>query len=115
MDSILTSVKKMLGITEEYDHFDADIIMHINSTLSILQQLGVGPLGGFSIFGKEETWDDLLKEDITRLALVKTYLYLQVKLIFDPPLSSAMISSMEKKMEELEWRITNSYKEVKEV
>lgn len=104
MESILTSIKKMLGITEEYEHFDVDLIMHINSVLSILTQLGVGPSEGFSIKDKNTTWDEFLS-DSKKLELVKSYVYLKVRLIFDPPLSSSVTEAINRTISELEWRI----------
>ncbi len=104
MESILTSIKKLLGIAEEYEHFDADIIMHINSVFSVLTQLGVGPENGFSITDKDATWDDFIKGD-SRLEMVKSYMHQKVKLLFDPPLSSAVIESTNRILSELEWRI----------
>lgn len=104
MESILTSIKKMLGITEEYEHFDADIIMHINSVFMILNQLGVGPANGFSIKGKEEVWTDFIQEN-SNVELVKSYMHLKVKLLFDPPLQSAVIEAMNRMINEFEWRL----------
>lgn len=103
-DSILTSIKKMLGITEEYEHFDADIIMHINSVFMILNQLGVGPNKGFSIRDKTTTWGDYLSDE-SNLEAVKSYVYLKVKLIFDPPLSSTVMDCMTRMISEYEWRL----------
>ena len=93
MESILTSIKKLLGIEEDYVHFDADIIMHINSVLSILTQLGVGPSEGYSIKDANATWDEFITNP-AKLELVKSYVYLKVKLMFDPPSSSSAIESM---------------------
>lgn len=104
MESVLTSIKKMLGIVEEYTHFDADLIIHINSVLSILNQIGVGPSEGFSIKDKNDIWEDFITED-SRLELVKSYTYMKVKILFDPPLISAVIESMNRMISELEWRI----------
>lgn len=104
MESILTSIKKLLGITEEYDQFDPDIIMHINSVFMILTQLGVGPAEGFSIEDDTAVWADFI-QDVKKLESVKTYIYLKVKLAFDPPLSSAVIESMNRLINELEWRL----------
>ena len=104
MESILTSIKKLLGITEEYDQFDPDIIMHINSVFMILTQLGVGPAEGFSIEDDTAVWTDFIL-DAKKLESVKTYIYLKVKLAFDPPLSSAVIESMNRLINELEWRL----------
>lgn len=104
MESILISIKKLLGITEEYDQFDPDIIMHINSVFMILTQLGVGPAEGFSIEDDTAVWTDFI-QDVKKLESVKTYIYLKVKLAFDPPLSSAVIESMNRLINELEWRL----------
>ena len=105
MDSILTSIKKLLGIEENYTHFDTDIIMHINSVLSILTQLGVGPSNGYSIKDANAVWDEFIS-DSKKLELVKTYVYLKVRLMFDPPSSSSAIDSMKHLISELEFRIT---------
>lgn len=104
MESILTSIKKMLGITAEYTHFDPDIIMHINSVLAVLNQLGVGPSGGFRIEDDTSTWDELIQDDV-KLESVKTYIHLRVKLLFDPPNNSAVIEAMTRTINELEWRL----------
>ena len=104
MDSILTSIKKMLGITADYDAFDNDLIMHINSVIMVLTQIGVGPSDGFTITGKDETWADFIGED-SRLEAVKSYMYLKVRLLFDPPLSSAVMESMNRMISEYEWRL----------
>ena len=103
MESILTSIKKLLGIQEEYTNFDNDIIMHINSTFSTLTQLGVGPSNGFSIKDKSSTWDEFISD--TRLECVKSYIYLKVKLLFDPPSTSAVMDSINRQINEYEWRI----------
>lgn len=104
MESILTSIKKLLGIAEEYEHFDADLIMHINSVFSILTQLGVGPSEGFSIEDEVAVWTDFIPEK-SKIEFVKSYMHLKVKLLFDPPLGSAVIESMNRTISELEWRI----------
>lgn len=104
MDSILTSTKKLLGIAEEYDHFDADIIMHINSVFMVLKQLGVGPPEGFTITDKNDTWNDYISDDVD-VSMVKSYVYLRVRLLFDPPTSSAVMESTNKLISEFEWRL----------
>ena len=105
MESILTSIKKLLGIAEEYEHFDVDIIMHINSAFSVLTQLGVGPEEGFRIEDAGAEWSDFLDDD-PRLEMVRTYVYLKVKLVFDTTSSSsAVIESINRQIQELEWRI----------
>lgn len=105
MDSILTSIKKLLGITEEYTHFDADLIMHINSVLMALRQMGVGPSTGFSITGPYETWEDFLGDELSMLESVKSYTYHKVRLMFDPPTSSALMEAINRQIGELEWRL----------
>lgn len=104
MESILTSVKKMLGIAEEYTHFDPDIIMHINSVFMILTQMGVGPATGFRIEDDLATWSDFTSDDIT-IESVKTYMQYKVRLMFDPPDRSAVLESINKIINELEWRL----------
>lgn len=108
MDSILTSIKKLLGISEDYEHFDADIIVHINSVLMILTQLSVGPAEGFSIQDKTQTWGDFLGENVALLEGVRSYVYMKVRLMFDPPTSSAAIESMTRLANEFEWRLNVS-------
>lgn len=103
-DSILTSIKKLLGIAEEYEFFDADVIMNINMAFMVLYQLGVGPSTTFSIEDKTATWSDFLG-DATDLAGVKTYVFLKVKLVFDPPQSSAAMEAIKQNIAELEWRL----------
>ena len=104
MDSILTSIKKLLGIDEEYTQFDSDIIMHINTVFLNLMQLGVGPDEGVFIEDDSAAWDDYIG-DSNQLQAVKTYVYLKVKLLFDPPLSSSVIESINRIVSELEWRL----------
>lgn len=104
MDSILTSIKKLLGIAEEYDHFDQDLIIHINSAFMVLNQLGVGPKDGFSIHGSNEVWSDFVPDN-SNLEAVKTYILLKVRLVFDPPAHSFVIDSIKNTISELEWRL----------
>lgn len=103
-DSVLTSIKKLLGIAEEYEHFDADLIMHINSVFSILTQLGVGPSKGFMIEDKNATWKDFISDEY-KYILVKSYMHLKVKLLFDPPISSAVLECYKTQISEYEWRL----------
>lgn len=103
-DSILNSVKKLLGITEDYTHFDADIITHINSVFVILSQLGVGSENGFAISDASAVWSDFLP-DRSNLELVKSYMYLKVRLLFDPPQSSAVMDAINRSIGEFEFRL----------
>lgn len=104
MESILTSIKKLLGIEEEYEHFDPDLIMHINSVFMILNQLGVGPSEGFSIQDSESVWTDFIPSG-SNLEAVKSYIHLKVKLMFDPPAGSAIVEAINRTIAELEWRL----------
>lgn len=103
-ESILTSIKKMLGIAEDYKHFDADIIMHINTVFMVLMQLGVGPESGFSISDDSAVWGDFLSSS-KNLEAVKSYVYLRVKMLFDPPTSVTVIQSTENLISELAFRL----------
>lgn len=104
MTSILNTIKHMIGPSETYDYFDTDLIVHINSALATLTQLGVGPSTGFAITGDTETWSDFLGNDL-RLGAVKSFVYLQCRLAFDPPQNSSILSSIKEQIAELTWRI----------
>ena len=104
IESILISIKKLLGVAEEYTQFDLDIIMSINSALMSLNQLGIGPDTGFIITSTAEVWTDFIgdKKDIES---VKSYIYLKSRLMFDPPSNSFLVDAIERQIKELEWRI----------
>lgn len=104
-DSILTSIKKLLGITEDYSQFDADIIMHINSVFSTLMQIGIGPKSGFAITGEQETWNDFIGDNKKQQSVI-SYVYLKVRLLFDPPSSSVLVSAINEQIKEFEWRLS---------
>ena len=104
MESILTSIKKLLGIAEDYEHFDTDIIMHINSVFMTLNQLGVGPNKPAVITNHLATWKDALG-DTANIEAVKIYVYLKVRMVFDPPTSSFVLEAMSRQANELEWRL----------
>lgn len=103
-DSILNTIKKTLGLEADYDAFDTEIIVFINSAMMTLQQLGIGPTRGFIITNSEQTWSDFLQTD-KMLEGVKHYIYLCVRMVFDPPGSSFVMDSMKQQKEELEWRL----------
>lgn len=105
MESILTSIKKLLNIAEDYEYFDTDIIIHVNSTFSALTQIGVGPTNGFIIKDKTAVWSDFIPENHKEFESVKTYIYLKVRLIFDPPANSSAVESINKIINEIEWRL----------
>lgn len=107
--SILLSTKKILGIAPDYTVFDLDIITHINTAFSTLTQLGLGPAAGFMIEDDDTTWDDFIGDDL-QLNSVKTYVFLRVRMLFDPPQTSYLITAMNEQIKELEWRL-NAHRE----
>lgn len=113
MSSILQDIKKALGISQEYTAFDQELIMYINSALMVASQVGVGP-DVFQISGDTETWTDFLGTSEDFLSAVKTYVYLKVKLVFDPPANSFVVNSMESQIKELEWRLDVRVEEEKD-
>lgn len=104
-NSILNSTKKILGVAATYTAFDLDIITHINSSFSVLNQLGVGPVDGFSIESEEAIWDDL-ELPLNQLSMVRTYIFLKTRMLFDPPTTSFLIEATEKQIQEHEWRLS---------
>lgn len=104
MESILDSIKKLLGIESEYDAFDTDVIIHINSVFMVLNQLGVGPEAPFVIRGRDEQWSDF-DSNIGLVEAVKSYMYLKIRLLFDPPNSGVLHEAMERQISEFEWRL----------
>ncbi len=103
-DSILNTTKKALGLETEYEAFDVDVIMHINSIFATLNQLGIGPAAGFRIDDAVPVWSDFLLDE-EPLNFVKSYMYLKVRMLFDPPTTSYLIEAFNKQADELEWRI----------
>ena len=103
MDSILDSIKKLLGIQPEYRAFDEDLIIHINTVFAVLNQIGIGPQEGFFIVDETTNWDEYMS-DINQ-ASVRTYVYLKVRLLFDPPGSGILVDSINRMISELEWRL----------
>ena len=102
--SILFTIKKMLGIDENYDVFDTDIVVFINSAMMTLQQIGVGPVEGFRVTDRNQTWSEFLPSK-KMMEATKTYIYLCVKMVFDPPSNSYVMDAMKQQKEELEWRL----------
>lgn len=105
MESILTSVKKLLGLDKDNTDFDMDVIIHINSAFAILTQLGVGPSEGFSIENEFPIWDDFISSEDKRFRMVKTYVYMKVRLVFDPPTNSSHLQALNDAVDEYEWRL----------
>ena len=103
-ESILLSIKHLLGIEPEYKHFDQDLIIQINMALNVLHQLGVGPRDSLEVIDENDVWSDLMDDD-TNLAMCKTFVYIKVKLAFDPPLNSGVTQMYERQLDELTWRL----------
>jgi hypothetical protein len=110
--SILLSTKKVLGLNSEYTPFDLDIITHINAAFSILTQLGIGPTTGFAIEDETSKWQDFLSTNEILLNLSKTYMYLKVRALFDPPTTSHHMIALKELTAEYEWRINQLREEI---
>lgn len=104
-NSIFLTIKKMIGLDADYHAFDTDILADLNSTLTIVCQLGVGPKKPFVVTGESETWDDFFGENKDLLELTKSYIYQRVKLMFDPPSSGVLNEAVERQLKEYEWRL----------
>lgn len=104
-DSILNTTKKLLNIPADYDAFDLDVIIHINSVFATLHQLGVGPVGSFSIENDGPKWSDFLPSNNPELVSVKSYMAAKVRMMFDPPTTSFAIDALGKIISEFEWRL----------
>lgn len=106
MDSILSSVKAYLGIPEEDIYFDNNLIVQINSVFSILRQIGCGPVNGYQIEDNTNSWDEFLQNEPDKLQVVKTYVSMRVRQIFDPPTNGTVAQALERQIQEMEWRIS---------
>lgn len=106
VDSIFNSIKALLGIAEGEDSFDVELVMHINSVIAQLYQLGLETANGFVVTGPDELWSSLLNNR-TDLEYVKTYIFLKIRLSFDPPQNSFLVTAVESQCKELEWRINS--------
>ena len=104
-DSVLSSVKKTLGLQPEYTPFDDELVIHVNSVLGTLNQLGIGPVGGFEIQGDAETWSQFFATEDPRYNPVKSYVTLRVRMIFDPPAQQHLTNAFNEQIKELEWRL----------
>lgn len=106
MDSILLTVKSSLGVEIDYEGFDTEIILAINTAFMTLNQLGVGPTEGYKITNFEDAWTDFLAADVINLEAVKTFVQLKSRLIFDPPPNSFLVEAINREITQLEWRLT---------
>ena len=103
-DSILVSIKKMLGLDDDYTPFDTDVLIHINAAFMTLCQMGIGPKEGFTVTDDSQIWDDFLTNKVM-LGGVKTWVYLQVKMLFDPPANSFVMDAYKTQAEQILWRL----------
>ena len=106
--SVLNDIKKLLGLEPDYTCYDIDIIMFINSALAEVAQLGYGPNTGVRIESASETWEQILPDTTTQIELVKEFVYLKTRIIFDPPQSGTVLSSYNERIKELAWRLNVS-------
>ena len=113
-NSILTSTKKTLGLADDYVAFDEDVLTHINAAFSTLTDLGVGQVDGFSIEDDTALWTSY-DVPLDQLSMVKTYIYLKVKILFDPPATSFHGTAAENQIKEFEWRLNNKREVVRAV
>lgn len=111
-DSILMTIRKLVCGNPYADHFDTDLLVHINACFSILNQLGVGPENGFIVTDETQSWSSYIADNYI-LNMVKTYVTLKVKKIFDPPLTSSVLEAMDKEINQLEWRLNVAVDPVK--
>ncbi len=105
MESILDTIKRLVGVCEDDNNFDTDIVVGINTAFGVLCQIGVGPEEGFAISDASSKWSDFITENNSKFEMVKTFVHLKTKLLFDPPLSSSVLSAMNETLNELEWRL----------
>lgn len=105
MESILDTIKQLLGIPTDDESFDTDIKIHINSATIPLAQMGIGPKNGFIVVTKDQVWNDYIGSSTINLESVKNYIYLKTKLIFDPPTNTTTIEAINKSLSEIEWRM----------
>lgn len=107
-ESILKTIKQLIGCPDGFEQFDLDLTIHINSAFAILTQLGVGPKEGYRITGPDNVWSEF-EEDAQKSSLIKDYVYIKTRLLFDPPTSSALMDSLKEQLKEMEWRLYIMY------
>ena len=112
-ESILKTIKQLIGCPDDFEQFDLDLTIHINSAFAALTQLGVGPKEGYRITGPDNVWSEF-EEDTQKSSLIKDYVYIKTRLLFDPPTSSALMDSLKEQLNEMEWRLYIMYYPVSE-
>ena len=112
-ESILKTIKQLIGCPDDFEQFDLDLIVHINSAFATLTQLGVGPKEGYRITGADNEWSEF-EDDIQKLSLIKDYVYIKTRLLFDPPTSGSLMDSLKEQLKEMEWRLYILYDPISE-
>lgn len=107
-ESILKTIKQLIGCPDDFEQFDLDLTIHINSAFATLTQLGVGPKEGYRITGLDNVWSEF-EEDAQKSSLIKDYVYIKTRLLFDPPTSGALMDSLKEQLKEMEWRLYIMY------
>ena len=112
-ESILKTIKQLIGCPDDFEQFDLDLIVHINLAFAILTQLGVGPKEGYRITGQDNVWSEF-DDDAQKLSLIKDYVYIKTRLLFDPPTSGSLMDSLKEQLKEMEWRLYILYDPISE-
>ena len=112
-ESILKTIKQLIGCPDDFEQFDLDLIVHINSAFAALTHLGVGPKEGYRITGADNAWSEF-EDDAQKLSLIKDYVYIKTRLLFDPPTSGSLMDSLEEQLKEMEWRLYMLYDPISE-
>ena len=112
-ESILKTIKQLIGCPDDFEQFDLDLIVHINLAFAILTQLGVGPKEGYRITGQDNVWSEF-EDDAQKLSLIKDYVYIKTRLLFDPPTSGSLMDSLKEQLKEMEWRLYMLYDPISE-
>ena len=111
--SILKTIKQLIGCPDDFEQFDLDLIVHINSAFATLTHLGVGPKEGYRITGADNVWSEF-EDDAQKLSLIKDYVYIKTRLLFDPPISGSLMDSLKEQLKEMEWRLYMLYDPISE-
>lgn len=112
-ESILKTIKQLIGCPDDFEQFDLDLIVHINSAFATLTHLGVGPKEGYRITGADNAWSEF-EDDAQKLSLIKDYVYIKTRLLFDPPTSGSLMDSLKEQLKEMEWRLYMLYDTISE-
>ena len=112
-ESILKTIKQLIGCPDDFEQFDLDLTIHINSAFATLTNLGVGPKEGYRITGQDNVWSEF-EDDAKKLSLIKDYVYIKTRLLFDPPTSGSLMDSLKEQLNEMEWRLYILYYPISE-